>query len=332
MAPVLLRPFNLGELLDRAVNFWRAHWRALFTLMVVFELVQLTVMKLAQAAIRTFFPLLSSAELLSLAEKDPATALPQALGAFAVLMLTVAVVLVVAQVSGVTLSHFGWHRLLGAGALSAADSLRHTAARLPQTLSATALSIAWSLVVMVLLLLPAVGLAAGAGFALAGDSRELAAVLSALAAVALFGGLLVLLLWFILRFVLLSAVLAVEDVSGWRAFRRADTLSSGRVGPGLSGIVKARLTLLVTVMSGVLVIISTVTAVPMVVAGMVYGAGFLPGNTVNDVVPAFVLVPIEVFQTVLGSVVAPLYVVFQLFFYADMRMRREGLDLELKLP
>ena len=34
---------------------------------------------------------------------------------------------------------------------------------------------------------------------------------------------------------------------------------------------------------------------------------------------------------VLGAVLSPLYIVFQTFFYTDMRVRREGLDLELAL-
>jgi hypothetical protein len=141
----------------------------------------------------------------------------------------------------------------------------------------------------------------------------------------------VLVLWFIIRFVLISQILAVEEVSAWRAFRRADQLSSGRVVAGFVGLVKVRLTVLITVMGGVLLLLSAVTSVPTFIIGAFYGAGFTPGNGVYDVVPAFVMVPIEVAQTALGSIVAPLYVMFQLFFYADMRMRREGLDLELKL-
>jgi hypothetical protein len=70
---------------------------------------------------------------------------------------------------------------------------------------------------------------------------------------------------------------------------------------------------------------------PTLIVGALYGAGFTAGNTLTDVVPLALLVPLQLLQTVLGALVAPLYVVFQTFFYVDMRVRREGLDLELAL-
>jgi hypothetical protein len=62
-----------------------------------------------------------------------------------------------------------------------------------------------------------------------------------------------------------------------------------------------------------------------------YGATFEPGRTVNELAPPGLLVPLELAESALGAVFAPLYVVFQVFFYVDMRVRREGLDLALKL-
>ncbi len=327
----MLRPLALGELLDRSVTFWRAHWRPLFFMMLCFQLVELAGLKATQGITRALFPLMSSAELMSLAERAPETVLPQALGAGVLAGLAVCFMLLVSQISGVAVTHYGWQRLVGAGAPSAADALRHAAQRLTATLGAFALSLAWSLVVMVLFLLPGVLLAVGAVWASFANNPGLGATLMVLAGVGLVGGALLVFLWFVLRFVLLSAVLAVEDVGAWTAFRRADTLSSGRVLLGALGVVKLRLTILITVMGGVLLMMSAVASLPSLLAGAAYGASFLPGRGLEAMVPAAVLVPIEVVQTVLGSIVAPLYVVFQFFFYADMRMRREGLDLELAL-
>ena len=47
--------------------------------------------------------------------------------------------------------------------------------------------------------------------------------------------------------------------------------------------------------------------------------------------PELLLVPAELLQTVAQAAFAPLFVVFTSFFYADMRARREGLDLALKM-
>lgn len=326
-----LRPLGLGELLDRSVNFWRANWRPLFVLMLVFQIAELIVIKLSQATTRHFFPLLSGADVMALSRSDPAKVLPQAGGAFAVLLTGMLLTMLLSQFEGVAVSHYGWRRLTGTGTPSATDAFRHAATKLWPSLGAFALSLGWSLLVMLLFLAPAGLLGGGALWLVANDSQAAASLVAVLALIALVIGVVVLVLWFVIRFVLISQILAVEDVSAWRAFRRADALSSGRVVAGFAGLVKVRLTVLISVMGGVLLLLSAVTSAPTFLAGGVYGAGFTPGHGVYDVVPSLVLVPIEVAQTVLGSMVAPLYVVFQLFFYADMRMRREGLDLELKL-
>jgi hypothetical protein len=41
------------------------------------------------------------------------------------------------------------------------------------------------------------------------------------------------------------------------------------------------------------------------------------------------VVPAQLLQVIAGAAISPLYVVFQVIFYVDMRVRREGLDLEL---
>lgn len=326
-----LRPLGLGELLDRAVNFWRANWRPLFVLMLVFQVAELIVIKLAQGATRHFFPLMSGADVMAISRSDPALVLPQAGGAFALMVSGLLVAMLLSQFEGVAVSHYGWRRLTHSGAPSAADAFRYAATKLWPSLGAFALSLGWSLIVMLLFLLPAAALGGGALWLVTHEAEAAGSLLGLFALLALALGVVVLVLWFVIRFVLISQILAVEDVSAWRAFRRADVLSSGRVVAGFMGLVKVRLTVLITVMGGVLLLLGAVSSVPTFVAGAVYGASLTPGHSVYDVVPALVLVPIEVAQTVIGSIFAPLYVVFQLFFYADMRMRREGLDLELQL-
>ena len=144
-------------------------------------------------------------------------------------------------------------------------------------------------------------------------------------------GTVVLILWFAIRFILVSQIIAVEPLGALATFRRADALSSGRVSEGLLGLVKLRLTVLVTIVGTVLLIMSFVASLPTLFAGAAYGANFTAGNTLGDVVPLWVLLPLQLLQSVMGAVLAPLYIVFQTFFYVDMRVRREGLDLELAL-
>jgi hypothetical protein len=143
-----------------------------------------------------------------------------------------------------------------------------------------------------------------------------------LGGVLVFVGLVVAVLWSILRFFLTSQLVAMEDVSLWRLFVRSGQLTSGRVGPGLFGFVKLRLTVLLTVMGLVILLVSMIGSAPT----MVLQAAFFPQSA-----PWFLAVPSELIDTVFTALISPVYVVFQTLVYLDMRVRREGLDLKLKL-
>ena len=252
-------------------------------------------------------------------------------GKTGMLLFAVLCALFISQVAGVAVSHYAFSRLVNTGQPNASDSFRVAAARLGTTTGAFILSIAWSLVVMVLMMLPS-GLLAGGAIALGLNGRQgLATVVGVLAAIALILGSIVLVLWFAIRFILVSQIIAVEPLGAYATFRRADALSSGRVYAGATGLVKLRLTVLVTIVGTVLLIAGFVASIPTFIAGAIYGAGFQPGNTLEDVVPLYVLGPLQLLQSVLGALLGPLYTVFQTFFYTDMRVRREGLDLELAL-
>ena len=323
-----LRPLGLGELIDRAVNFWRLNWKPLFQLMLGFQLVEGILVAASQGLARVLFPLASDPNALQHAGQIEALHL---MGKMGLLTLAAFASLFIAQIAGVAATHFSFARLTNKGQPNPTDSFRHAAARLGTTAGAFALSMVWSLLVMLLLLLPSAGLAAGALFLKLKDSNASAAVLGVLAALALIVGTVVLVVWFAIRFILVSQIIAVEPMGALATFRRADALSSGRVYEGLGGIVKLRLTALVTIVGTVLLIVSVVASMPMLFAGAAFGANFTAGNTIDDVVPLSVLIPLQLLQSVMGAVLAPLYIVFQTFFYTDMRVRREGLDLELAL-
>ena len=123
--------------------------------MLVFQLAQLIVIKFAQAATKHLFPLMSSADVMALSKTDPQKLLPQATGAFALMLSAMLLIMLLSQFEGVAVSHYGWRRLIDAGAPTAADAFRHAASKLWPSLGAFALSLGWSFVVMLLFLTPA---------------------------------------------------------------------------------------------------------------------------------------------------------------------------------
>ena len=319
-----LRPLGLGELIDRAVNFWRVHWKPLFGLLLGFQLVEGTLVAGSQAITRVVFPLAGDATAL----KNPSPEVVAQLGGkFAMLMLAILGALFISQVAGVAVSHYSYARLIKKGQPNPSDSFRHAASRLGTTTGAFILSMMWSVLVGVVLMIPATALGV-LGAIMAGSGNILLLILAGIAFIL---SMIVFVLWFAIRFILVSQIIAVEPLGAFATFRRADALSSGRVYAGAAGIVKLRLTVLVTIVGTILLIIGFVASIPTFVAGALYGANLQPGNTVEDVVPLYVLAPLQLFQSVLGALLAPLYTVFQTFFYTDMRVRREGLDLELAL-
>ena len=323
-----LRPLGLGELIDRSVNFWRAHWTPLFTLMLGFQLVEGTLIALTQGLARVLFPLARDPDALN---NRPAEALPDLLGTMGLFTVAILGALLVAQIAGVATTHFSFSRLTSTARPNAADAFRHASARLGTTTLTFLLTMAWSVLVMIGLMLPGLALGAGAVALASSEQRAAAIALGILAGLALIVSTVVLVLWFAIRFILVSQIIAIEPLGALGTFRRADALSSGRVEGGLTGLVKVRLTILVTIVGLVLFIMSLLASFPTLIAGAIFGANFTPGHTLNDVVPLSVLLPLQLIQSVLGAVLAPLYVVFQTFFYTDMRVRREGLDLEMAL-
>ena len=120
----------------------------------------------------------------------------------------------------------------------------------------------------------------------------------------------------------------MEDASAWRSFRRSGQLLSGRIEPGFIGRVPVRAMLLVTVASGILLSVSLLCGLPSILLQFVYRN---PDNPAVSLAPQALLVPAELLQVVGQSVFNPLGLVVYSMLYLDMRVRREGLDLERQL-
>lgn len=311
---------ELGEIVDRSATFWRANWKRLYALFFAFNLVQYALIKGVQAVSGrwgSYGDLLAAVRAMS---QGQTAAQQQAPGATAALFGLMGAILFGTLFVTTAAAHYVLPTFLGEPA-RVADGVRHATRKLGTLLGLFFLALGWALLVMVLFMLPgilmgvAAGLAGSVGFLIAGM-------------VVMTFGLIGWGLWFFLRFALWGPIVASEDVGALAAFRRCDALTSGRVGPGLMGLVKMRLMILITVVAMMLLLLSLISGAPVLVLRAVYGNLLDP--SAGDV-PAVLLVPAELFNLAVGAVMYPLYVAFQVIFYVDMRTRREGFDLELKL-
>lgn len=322
-----LRPMPLGEIIDRSAQFWRANWRAMYGLFLGFQLVEYILVKAWQLAMTTWFPELQGQRAVDLVKSDPLGALGQLGLAVGSLMVVILVSTLSRQYLFVAGTHFVFPRVVARGAPTAGEALRFALGKVGVTTGSFLISVLWAAGLGLLLLLPGAGLFA-AGLFLGGERPAVIAAFAVLGGLAMVAAMIVLVLWYILRFVTLAQVVALEDASVRRVLARTGELSSGRVGPGLTGLVKLRLTVLLTVVGVIIALTSLAASAPELILSLFYG-GFRNGVLVEP--PQRLLVPAELVSAVVSTIVWPLYVVFQVMFYVDMRVRREGLDLELQL-
>jgi hypothetical protein len=218
---------------------------------------------------------------------------------------------------------------------SPGDGLRRGLRRLGSFTGAYLLTQLWWLGASLLMILPG-GLMFGLGLLLASagaNSRPatiLSVVLLILGAIIGLLGWLAAIFWYFLRFALLAPVFAMEDLSAVGSFRRSGELISGRIEPGFLGRVKVRAMILFSVVAFILIAVSFVSGLPAWIVRFAYGNPFDPASAANSI-PQAILVPVELIQVVGQSFFTPLALVFSAMFYLDMRMRREGLDLERRL-
>lgn len=322
-----LKPLSIGEIVDRSTSLWRSNWKALFQLLLGFQLVQYISLKGIELLIDRMLPAAKNpAQAFELMKADPSTWLPQ-VWPIAISVGVVGLVnFFVSQVAGVAISAFVFPRVTSAGAPSLRDAMQLAMRKLGPTFGVLVLTLGWTTLAGLLFMLPGIATVGGGVYLAISNSQQAGAGLALLGTFLILGGGLVLVLWFLIRFVLTSQVLAVEDVSAMGCFRRTDALSSGRVGPGFAGLVKGRLTLLISIIAFILTVVGLVTGLPELGIKAMFGE--LTGAA-SGTAPQALVVPAQLLQVVAGAAVTPLYMVFQVVFYVDMRVRREGLDLEL---
>lgn len=330
-----LRPLALGELIDRSATFWRAHLKPLFVLCFGFELANAILSKAVQLILERTSPILRAAqpELQARTQNDPTGVLIE----FGMVMLAFGVLSVVLiwsyWLSTIAVARYVVPIQLGESARPS-DGIRRGLRRIGSFTGAYLLTQLWALGATLLTMLPG-GLLFGLGLLLAsaGANSRPATVLSVV--LLILGGLVLLLgwlaafFWYFLRFALLAPVFAMEDLSAFGSFRRSGQLISGRVTNGFLGRVKVRAMILFSVVAGILLAVSLVSGLPVWIVRLAYGNPFDPAAAAA--IPQSLLVPAELLQVVGQSFFTPLALVFSAMFYLDMRMRREGLDLERRL-
>jgi hypothetical protein len=323
-----LRPLALGELVDRSATFWRAHWKPLFQLYLGFQLVQYLFLRLFELAARQWFPLLRGGRAMQDAlRSDPDVFLRQMVLAAPALIALIVLVTLMGFACSTAGSAYVVPILYGQTA-TVGSALKKTRERILPIIGLVALSYLWVIGWSIGVSLPAIALAAIAAVA---DNRTVGALAAILIVLWTIPAMIVVFLGYLLRFAAAAQVLAMESASALVAYKRSGVLSSGRIGEGFLNLVKVRLTLVITVVGVILLVVSLLTSLPAIIIQGVYGNAFDPANADPDAVPQALLVPAQLLQIVAGSLVTPLFVVAMGWYYVDMRMRREGLDLELKL-
>ncbi|QQR47493.1 hypothetical protein JKA73_16190 [Myxococcus xanthus] len=328
-AAAALRPLAMGEMIDRAATFWRSHLKPLFLLSFGFTLVNYIVTKATLVIGQRLAPLLYMGDAESRAQLDPAVMLPQASITIALWMGLFLFLVWAYWLATLAASRYVLTAQLGEP-VRPADALRRSFSRLGTLTGVYLLSLGWSALVTMALMVPGLILAViGIAVGVASGSNTLAVVLGVVGTVLACLGLLAAALWYMLRFLLVPPVLAMEDLGAWETFRRSGQLLSGRVEPGFMGRVMVRAMILFTVVSLILISVQLVSGLPSWLVMMPYGSPFDPGTMART--PQLLLVPVELLQTVAQSFFTPINFVFCALFYLDMRVRREALDLEHQL-
>lgn len=329
-----LRPLTLGELVDRAFALWRAQWKRIFPLIFAFQLVSYAITKATLLLGQTYLPaFFNGSKVMQQAMKDdPVGSMTQAAAGSAAMGVMMFIVLWLSTLSGIAVTHVLHPVALGQPAPPLAAAARHAVSRLARATGAWVLAVGWTCIFSGLLMLPGVLIiAAGTAASASGDHSAIGIGIALVGALLMMLGGLVGFLWSLVRFSLLSQVLCLEERGAWGTMVRCGQLSSGSVAPGLGGLVKLRLAVLITLLGILITLVSQVMAVPVYALHGIYGNGLDLQNMQPQLIPPYLLVPAELLQHAGMAVLTPVYVAFQVLFYLDMRVRREGLDLQLKL-
>lgn len=310
-----VRPLSVGDLLDVALRLYRAHFRPLFALALVFEAPVYLLGKVYQSLTRELLPTSTvdpQATARALEHLDPGV-----LALLPVVLLGILLLGVVLQGTLDLAGNAAWHgRPVRLG-----HTLREVLGRVPALLGT-------SLLMQLLLGLSALG-AALPGLALAVGGATAGSVgLALLGFVASVLLLLAAVLVLYLRWFLYAEAVVLEGRAGPAALRRSRALMAGSVEPGFFGRIKVRASLVLLVVFFVSLVPGLLVGIPLFVLMAIYAPA--PGVLDPASIPLLFRLPLEALQLLASGLVAPFGVLAVLAFWFDLRVRREGYDLELR--
>ncbi len=130
-----------------------------------------------------------------------------------------------------------------------------------------------------------------------------------------------------MRLMITIPALALEGCSGWKAIKRSASLV--RYDPGLGVLYwgEMRLSFLLLPLFIIELLILSLTSLPLVI----HQAGELMRHGSNGQItppPDSLLIISQILTFLAGSLILPLYSIATTLFYYDIRIRREGFDLE----
>jgi len=131
-----------------------------------------------------------------------------------------------------------------------------------------------------------------------------------------------------MRLMVTVPALALEHLSGWKAIRRSSALVRYDPGLGLFYWGEMRLSFLLLPLFIIELLILSLTAIPMAIHqfGEVVRHGATGGSF--NAPPDAVTIASQIVMFLAGSLILPLYSIATTLFYFDIRIRREGFDLE----
>ncbi len=313
-----LRPLSLGELLDRALQLFRAHFFRLALVMLAFQVPSYALSKGFSLVSQAKAPILTRPG----AFRGQVPDLDQLLWLVGGLAVTVFGLMALYQLAVASLTTAAARAILGER-VEAGRALREGLSRAPHLLATFFLLLVWVSFLLTLSIVPGVVVL---GFGMVRSESALVV----LGGVLILGAGVVVGLYLLLRYALVSEVVVIERLWLVQALRRSARLMSGRVGPDLIDRCKLRASVLFAVNFCISVAVAVVTSLPSVAVNAAWGVSMFDQER-NDpaLVPLWASVPVEVLQVLAQSAVAPFGLLAIIAFYFDLRIRREGFDLEV---
>lgn len=312
-----LRPLSAGEILDRALQLFRGNFKHLFIVMLSFQAPMHLLLKLATNRSMAALRQVSGGRTgeLEPALRDIGTASGLVVATLALYQLALA-----ALTTGAARGYLG-HRI------EAGPALRDGLKRAPQLVGTFFVQFAWCALLVALAVVPGLAAVAGSFFLSPGTARAALLVGGLVLAVGL---QLVVMLYLVLRYALVSEVVVIEKRSFVGALRRSAQLMAGRIGPAFVDNCKVRLSILYAVNFCISMAVLVVTTLPATLVNTAWGVSpFDPERFDPALVPLWASVPVDLLSILVQAAVAPFGLLAVIAFYFDLRIRREGFDLEL---